>query len=79
MDLKQFVKKTNESNLLRKNKNIVLSINFILLYLFFCIIFTISIISTPKSTLPALLSMIGIIILTKEAKRNDEENNQKYE
>lgn len=76
--LKQFVRKPEESNLSSKTDKIISSENFILLFFLFCIMFTVSVVSAAKNTPIAILSMIGIIILIKEAKRNDEENNKKY-
>ena len=57
---------------------IISSVNFILLLFLFCVMFTVSTISTEKNIPIAILSMIGIIILFKDSKRNDEENNKKY-
>ena len=74
--LEQFVKKPEESNLSRKLDKIISSVNFILFL--FCVMFTVSTISTEKNIPIAILSMIGIIILFKDSKRNDEENNKKY-
>ena len=71
--LEQFVKKPEESNLSRKLDKIISSVNFL-----FCVMFTVSTISTEKNIPIAILSMIGIIILFKDSKRNDEENNKKY-
>ena len=76
--LEQFVRKPKESNLLSKIDKIISSVNFILLFLLLCIIFTVSVVSTAKSIPIAILSMIGIIILIIEAKRNNDENNRKY-
>lgn len=76
--LEQFVKKTEESNLSRKLDKIISSVNFILLLFLFCVMFTVSTISTEKNIPIAILSMIGIIILFKDSKMNDEENNKKY-
>ena len=76
--LEQFVKKPEESNLSRKLDKIISSVNFILLLFLFCVMFTVSTISTEKNIPIAILSMIGIIILFKDSKRNDEENNKKY-
>lgn len=80
--LEQFVKKPEKSNLYDK---VVLTTNFILLFFLFCVIFTVSVISSFKGAMEdyvvvpiALLSMIGIVILIKDAKKNDEENNKKY-
>lgn len=39
--------------------------------------FTVSVVSTTKNIPIAILSMIGIIILIKDAKRNENENNKK--
>ena len=58
--------------------------DFILLFFLFCVIFIFSIVSNGKTTKPyvaipiAILSIIGIILLIKEVKRNDKENNKKY-
>lgn len=76
--LEQFVRKSEESNSSSKIDKIISSVNFILLFFLFCVIFTVSVVSTAKNIPIAILSMIGIIILIKEAKRNDEENNKKY-
>ncbi len=76
--LEQFVKKTEESNLSRKLDKIISSVNFILLLFLFCVMFTVSTISTEKNIPIAILSMIGIIILFKDSKINDEENNKNY-
>ncbi len=76
--LEQFVKKPEESNLSRKLDKIISSVNFILLLFLFCVMFTVSTISTEKNIPIAILSMIGIIILFKDSKMNDEENNKKY-
>lgn len=76
--LEQFVRKPEESNLSSKTDKIISSVNFILLFFLFCAIFTASVVSNSKNIPIALLSMIGIIILIKDAKRNDEENNKKY-
>ena len=76
--LEQFVKKPEESNLSRKLDKIISSVNFILLLFLFCVMFTVSTISTEKNIPIAILSMIGIIILFKDSKRNDEENNKEY-
>ena len=76
--LEQFVKKPEESNLSRKLDKIISSVNFILLLFLFCVMFTVSTISTEKNIPIAILSMIGIIILFKDSKINDEENNKNY-
>ena len=76
--LEDFVKKPEESNLSRKLDKIISSVNFILLLFLFCVMFTVSTISTEKNIPIAILSMIGIIILFKDSKMNDEENNKKY-
>lgn len=80
--LEQFVKEPEKSNLYDKG---VSTTNFILLFFLFCVICTDSVISSFKGTMEdyvavpiALLSMIGIVILIKDAKKNDEENNKKY-
>ena len=74
--LEQFVKKPED--LSRKLDKIISSVNFILLLFLFCVMFTVSTISTEKNIPIAILSMIGIIILFKDSKMNDEENNKKY-
>lgn len=76
--LEQFVRKPEESNLSIKTDKIISSVNFLLLFFLFCVIFTVSVVSTAKNIPIAILSMIGIIILIKDSKRNDEENNKKY-
>ena len=81
--LEQFVKEPEKSNLYDK---VVSTINFILLFFLFCVICTVSVISSLKGAMEdyvavpiALLSTIGIVvILIKDAKKNDEENNKKY-
>lgn len=80
--LEQFVKEPEKSNLYDK---VVSTTNFILLFFLFCVICTVSVISSSKGAMEdyvavpiALLSMIGIVILIKDAKKNDEENNKKY-
>ena len=80
--LEQFVKEPEKSNLYDK---VVSTTNFILLFFLFCVICTASVISSLKGAMEdyvaipiALLSMIGIVILIKDAKKNDEENNKKY-
>ena len=80
--LEQFVKEPEKSNLYDKD---VSTTNFILLIFLFCVICTVSVISSLKGAMEdyvavpiALLSMIGIVILIKDAKKNDEENNKKY-
>ena len=79
--LEQFVKKPKKLNLYDK---IISSVDFILLFFLFCVIFIFSIVSNGKTTKPyvaipiAILSIIGIILLIKEVKRNDKENNKKY-
>lgn len=80
--LEQFVKGPEKSNLYYK---VISTTHFILLFFLFCVIFTVSVISSLKGTMEdyvavpiALLSMIGIVILIKDAKKNNEENNKKY-
>lgn len=80
--LEQFVKEPEKSNLYDK---VVSTTNFILLFFLFCVICTVSVISNSKGAMEdyvavpiALLSMIGIVILIKDVKKNDEENNKKY-
>lgn len=80
--LEQFVKEPKKSNLYDK---VVSTTNFILLFFLFCVICTASVISSFKGTMEdyvavpiALLSMIGIVILIKDAKKNEKENNKKY-
>ena len=80
--LEQFVRKPEKSNLL---DNIVSTTNSILLFILFCIICVVSIISSSKGTMEpyvvapiAVLSMIGIIILAKDMKKYQDENNKKY-
>lgn len=80
--LEKFVKEPEKSNLYDK---VVSATNFILLFFLFCVIFAVSVISSSKGEMEfyvavpiALLSMIGIIILIKDAKKNDNENNKKY-
>lgn len=75
--LKQFVRKPEESNLSSKKDKIISFVNFILLFSLFCVIFTVSVVSTAKNIPIAILSMIGIIILIKDAKKNENENNKK--
>lgn len=75
--LERFVKKPEESNLSSKKDKIISSVNFILLFFLLFVMFTVSVVSTTKNIPIAILSMIGIIILIKESKRNDEENNKK--
>ena len=75
--LEKFVKEPVESDLLcNMGDKIISSVNFMLLFSFLCVILAFSIIS--KSIPSGILSMLGIIILLKEAKRNDNENNKKY-
>ena len=79
--LKQFVRKPKKLNLYDKIKS---TIDFILLFFLFSVILTVSVISSGKSmeayvAVPiAFLSIIGILILITNAKKNDEENNKKY-
>jgi hypothetical protein len=80
--LEQFVKEPKKSNLYDEVKS---TTNFILLFFLFCVICAVSVISSLKGAMEvyvavpnALLSMIGIVILVKDAKKNDEENNKKY-
>lgn len=73
--LEQFVRKTEESHSLRKINKIISAVNFILLLFLCCVMFTVSVVSTEKNIPIAILSMIGIIILFKKEKKNDEENN----
>lgn len=75
--LKQFVRKPEESNLSSKKDKIISFVNFILLFSLFCVIFTVSVVSTAKNIPIAILSMIDIIILIKDAKKNENENNKK--
>ena len=78
----QFVRKPEKSNLL---DNVVSKSNSILLFFLFCVICAVSIISGSKGTMEpyvaapiAVLSMIGIIIIAKDAKKYQDENNKKY-
>ena len=80
--LEQFVRKPEKSNLV---DNIVSTTNYILLFLLFCVICAVSIISGSKGTMEpyvaisiAVLSMIGIIIIAKDMKKYQDENNKKY-
>lgn len=80
--LEQFVRKPEESNL---DDKIISTVNFILLFLLFCVICVFSVISSTKGWMEpyvsapiAILSMIGIIILAIDAKKNNERNNKKY-
>ena len=75
--LEQFVRKPEESNLSIKADKIISSVNFILLFFLLFVMFTVSVVSTTKNIPIAILSMIGIIILIKDAKRNENENNKK--
>ena len=75
--LEQFVRKPEESNLSIKADKIISSVNFILLYFLLFVMFTVSVVSTTKNIPIAILSMIGIIILIKDAKKNENENNKK--
>lgn len=80
--LEQFVRKPEETNLY--NKFISVS-HFFLLFFLLCVICACSIISSTKGWMEpfvaipiAFLSMIGIVVLAIDAKKNDEENNKKY-
>ena len=80
--LEQFVKKPEKSNLV---DNIVSTKNSILLFFLFCVICAVSIISGSKGMMEpyvaapiAGLSMIGIIIIAKDTKKYQDENNKKY-
>ena len=75
--LEQFVRKPEESNLSIKADKIISSVNFILLFFLLFVMFTVSVVSTTKNIPIAILSMIGIIILIKDAKKNENENNKK--
>ncbi len=75
--LEQFVKKPKESNLSKLDK-IISGVNFILIFFLLCVMFTVSVVGTEKNGPIAILSMICILLLLKEAKRNDEENSKKY-
>lgn len=80
--LEQFVKKPEESNLYDK---IISCMHFFLLFFLFCVICACSIINSTKGwTEPyvavpiAILSIVGIVILAIDVKKNDERNNKKY-
>lgn len=75
--LEQFVRKPEESNLSIKADKIISSVNFILLFFLLFVMFSVSVVSTTKNIPIAILSMIGIIILIKDAKKNENENNKK--
>ncbi len=80
--LEQFVRKPEESNLYDKFISIT---HFFLLFFLLCVICACSIIGSTKGWMEpyvavpiAILSMIGIVILAIDAKKNDERNNKKY-
>lgn len=80
--LEQFVRKPKELNL---DDKIISAVNFIFLFFIFCVICALSIISgvkgwmEPYVAIPiANLSMIGVLILAIDSKKNDERNNKKY-
>ena len=80
--LERFVRKPEKSNLL---DNTVSTTNSFLLFFLFCVICAVSIISGSKGTMEpyvavptAALSMIGIIIIAKDIKKYQDENNKKY-
>lgn len=80
--LEQFVKKPEKSNLYDKFISVT---HFFLLFFLLCVICSCSIISSTKGWMEpyvavpiAILSMIGIVILAIDAKKNDERNNKKY-
>ena len=80
--LEQFVKKPEELNLYDK---FISFTHFFLLFFLLCIICAYSIISSTKGWMEpfvsvpiAFLSMIGIVVLAIDTKKNDEENNKKY-
>ena len=75
--LERFVKKPEESNLSSKRDKIISFVDFILLFFLLFVMFTVSVVSTTKNIPIAILSMIGIIILIKDAKKNENENNKK--
>ena len=80
--LERFVRKPEKSNLL---DNTVSTTNSFLLFFLFCVICAVSIISGSKGMMEpyvaapiAGLSMIGIIIIAKDTKKYQDENNKKY-
>lgn len=80
--LGQFVRKPEESNLYDKFISVT---HFFLLFFLLCVICACSVISATKGWMEsyvaapiAVLSMIGIVILAIDAKKNGEENNKKY-
>lgn len=80
--LEQFVRKPKESNLYDTFISIT---HYFLLFFLLCFICACSIISSTKGWMEpyvavpiAILSMIGIVILAIDTKKNDERNNKKY-
>lgn len=80
--LEQFVRKPEESNLYDKFISVT---HFFLLFFLLCVICSCSIIGSTKGSMEpyvavpiAILSMIGIVMLAIDAKKNEEENNKKY-